>query len=173
MFLRRRRPTPTPTPPPDPDPVEPSEPDPVEDPDPMRAPDPEPPPGHGSHISVGRDNTAPIQNVSGRNISRVSQKASMRQTSTPVTVDTVRDLLAAFRAEIDRNESHLGNAQILRAMADHVDSTLAAPGTPGPADPAETNTLLGIAQALPALVMGTVVRDGGEALAHAITSLLT
>ncbi|MFE0794363.1 hypothetical protein [Streptomyces mutabilis] len=99
----------------------------------------------------------------GQNISSVHQSASVQGT---VDIDAVRGLLAAFRADVDRHATDLQNATVLRAMADTVDTSLAAPGAP------QAVTLRGIAQALPALVVGTAVQQGGEALANAIGLLL-
>jgi hypothetical protein len=124
---------------------------------------PEPDPGHGAGISIGGNNNAPLQNVVGQNISSIHQTASVQGT---VDIDAVRDLLAAFRADVDRHTPDLQNATVLRAMADTVDTSLAAPDAP------RADTLRGIAQALPALVMGTAVQQGGEALANAIGMLL-
>ncbi|MFJ3617382.1 hypothetical protein ACIPSH_04435 [Streptomyces iakyrus] len=126
-----------------------------------RRPDPEP--GHGSGISIGGNNNAPLQNVVGQNISHVHQSASVQGA---VDIDGVRGLLDAFRADIDRNAAGLQNATVLRAMADTVDTSLAIPDAP------QVGTLRGIAQALPALVVGTAVQQGGEALANAIGGLV-
>jgi hypothetical protein len=125
---------------------------------------PEPDPGHGSGISIGGNNNAPLQNVVGHNISNVHQSALVQGA---VDIDAVRGLLAAFRADIDRNAADLQNATVLRAMADSVDTSLATPDAP------QAGTLRGIAQALPALVVGTAVQQGGEALANAIGGLLS
>lgn len=125
---------------------------------------PDPGAGHGAGISIGGNNNAPLQNVVGQNISDIHQFASVQGT---VDVDAVRGLLAAFRAEVDRNATDLQNATILRAMADTVDTSLAPPDAP------QVGTLRGIAQALPALVVGTAVQQGGEALANAIGGLLS
>jgi hypothetical protein len=126
-----------------------------------RRPDPEP--GHGSGIRIGGNNNAPLQNVVGQNISHVHQSASVQGA---VDLDGVRGLLDAFRADIDRNAAELQNATVLRAMADTVDTSLAIPDAP------QVGTLRGIAQALPALVVGTAVQQGGEALANAIGGLV-
>ncbi|MEU9191404.1 hypothetical protein AB0D14_44415 [Streptomyces sp. NPDC048484] len=125
---------------------------------------PEPDPGHGSGISIGGTNNAPLQNVVGQNISNIHQSASVQGT---VDIDAVRGLLAAFRADVDRNAADLQNATVLRAMADTVDTSLATPDAP------QAGTLRGIAQALPALVVDTAVQQGGEALANAIGGLLS
>ncbi|MBK6013781.1 hypothetical protein [Streptomyces sp. MBT53] len=125
---------------------------------------PEPDPGHGSGISIGGSNNAPLQNVVGQNISNIHQSASAQGT---VDIDALRGLLVAFRADVDRNAADLQNATVLRAMADSVDTSLATPDAP------QVGTLRGIAQALPALVVGTVVRQGGEALANAIGALVS
>ncbi|WP_328497989.1 hypothetical protein OHS59_38765 [Streptomyces sp. NBC_00414] len=125
---------------------------------------PDPNPGHGSGISIGGTNNAPLQNVVGENISDVRQTSSVQGA---VDVDAVRDLLAAFRADVDRNAAALRNTTVLRAMADTVDTSLATPDGP------QVGTLRGIAQALPALVVGTAVQQGGEALATAIGGLLS
>ncbi|MFJ5305589.1 hypothetical protein [Streptomyces sp. NPDC088350] len=130
-----------------------------------RRPEPEQSQGHGSGISIGGDNIAPLQNVVGQNISNVHQSASVERAT--VDVETVRDLLAAFRTELDRNGSALPNAQVLRAIADSIDTSLTTPDTHTP------GTLRGTVQALPALVAGTVVQQGGEALAHAIAGWLS
>ncbi|MFF1518020.1 hypothetical protein [Streptomyces sp. NPDC058305] len=129
----------------------------------LRRPDPTPEPGHGSGISIGGNNIAPLQNVVGQNISGVYQTASADGTT---DVDTVRALLIAFRQDLDGNAAGLQHAVALRAMAGTLDGSLT--------DPAESaTTLRGIAQALPALVLGTVVQQSGEALAHAVSGLLT
>ncbi|MER5347116.1 hypothetical protein ABT030_43925 [Streptomyces mirabilis] len=121
-------------------------------------------PGHGSGISIGGNNIAPLQNVVGQNISHVHQSASAEGTT--VDLETVRDLLAAFRTEVDRSAEGLRNEQVLRAMADSIDTSLTAP------DAQAQGTLRGAVQALPALVAGTVVQQGGEALAHALAGWL-
>ncbi|MEU6261504.1 hypothetical protein [Streptomyces sp. NPDC047043] len=126
-----------------------------------RRPDPEQ--GQGSGISIGGNNNAPNQNVVGQNISHVYQSASVQGA---VDVEAVRDLLTSFRAEVERNEAGLASAAVLRAMADTVDTSLAAPD-------AQVGVLRGIAQALPALVAGTVVQHGGDALANAIAGWLS
>ncbi|MFE4797672.1 hypothetical protein ACFRFL_21820 [Streptomyces sp. NPDC056708] len=125
---------------------------------------PEPDPGHGSGISVGGNNNAPLQNVVGQNISHIHQSASVQGA---VDIDAVRALLAAFRADVDHNAAALQNGTVLRAMVDTVDVSLASPDAP------EASTLRGIAAALPALVLGTAVQQGGEALANAIGGLLS
>ncbi|MEU1316166.1 hypothetical protein [Streptomyces tibetensis] len=124
---------------------------------------PEPEQGHGSGVSIGGNNNAPNQNVVGQNISHVYQSASVQGA---VDIEAVRDLLTSFRADLERNEAGLANAVVLRAMADTVDTSLAAPD-------AQAGALRGIAQALPALVAGTVVQQGGEALANAIAAWLS
>ncbi|MEW2485486.1 hypothetical protein [Streptomyces sp. NPDC048411] len=123
----------------------------------------EPEQGHGSGISIGGNNNAPNQNVVGQNISHVYQSASVQGA---VDVETVRDLVASFRADVQRNEAGLANASVLRAMADSVDTSLAAPD-------GQVGALRGIAQALPALVAGTVVQQGGDALANALAGWLS
>lgn len=125
---------------------------------------PEPEQGHGSGISIGGNNIAPLQNVVGQNISNVYQSASVE--SPAVSMETVRDLLAAFRTEVDHNGSVLPNAQVLRAMADSIDTSLTA------SDTQAAGVLRGVVHALPALVAGTVVQQGGDALAHAISGWL-
>ncbi|POX55766.1 hypothetical protein C3489_09290 [Streptomyces sp. Ru71] len=127
-------------------------------------PEPDPGPGHGSGISIGGSNIAPLQNVVGQNISHVHQSASV--TGAPVNLETVRDFLTQFRTEVDRNEAGLANAQILRAMTDSIDTSLRA------SDAQAVGALRGVVQALPALVAGTAVQQGGEALAHAIAGWL-
>lgn len=124
---------------------------------------PEPEQGHGSGISIGGNNNAPNQNVVGQNISHVYQSASVQGA---VDIEAVRGLLTSFRADVERNEAGLANAAVLRAMADTVDTSLTAPDT-------QAGTLRGIAQTLPALVAGTVVQQGGEALANAIAGWLS
>ncbi|MFE2738944.1 hypothetical protein [Streptomyces sp. NPDC059349] len=106
-----------------------------------------------------------MQNVVGQNISSIHQSASVQGA---VDIDAVRGLLAAFRADVDRNAADLQNATVLRVMADTVDTSLATPD-----EPPQVGTLRGIAQALPALVVGTAVQQGGEALANAIGGLLS
>ncbi|MFF7737466.1 hypothetical protein [Streptomyces sp. NPDC007984] len=125
---------------------------------------PEPEQGHGSGISIGGNNVAPLQNVVGQNISNVQQSASVQ--GAPVDVETVRELLAAFRTEVDQNGAVLPNGQVLRAIADSIDTSLAA------SDTQAVGALRGAVQALPALVAGTVVQQGGDALAHAIAGWL-
>ncbi|AGK78133.1 hypothetical protein SFUL_3199 [Streptomyces microflavus DSM 40593] len=125
---------------------------------------PEPGPDHGSGISIGGNNNAPLQNVVGQDISHIHQSASAQRA---VDVDAVRGLLAAFRAEVDHNATDLQNVTVLRAMADSVDVSLASPDAP------EAGALRGIAAALPALVLGTAVQQGGESLANAIGGLLS
>lgn len=125
---------------------------------------PEPGPDHGAGISIGGNNNAPLQNVVGQDISHIHQSASAQSA---VDVDAVRGLLAAFRAEVDHNATDLQNVTVLRAMADTVDVSLASPDAP------EASALRGIAAALPALVLGTAVQQGGESLANAIGGLLS
>ncbi|MGW6358744.1 hypothetical protein ACWFR5_27115 [Streptomyces sp. NPDC055092] len=127
-----------------------------------RRPDPTPEPGHGAGISIGGNNNASLQNVVGQNISHVYQAASADGAT---DVEAVRALLVAFREDLDRNAAGLQHTEALRAMTGTVDGSLA--------DPADgATTLRGIAQALPALVLGTAVQQSGEALAHAISGLL-
>ncbi|MGW4167297.1 hypothetical protein ACWEGX_10240 [Streptomyces chartreusis] len=84
-----------------------------------------------------------------------------------VDIETVRDLLTSFRTDVEQNEAGLAHAPVLRAMADSVDTSLAA------ADPqAQVGALRGVAQALPALVAGTAVQQGGDALANALATWL-
>ncbi|MFF0004579.1 hypothetical protein ACFYQT_14220 [Streptomyces tibetensis] len=52
-------------------------------------------------------------------------------------------------------------------MADTVDTSLATPDAP------QVGSLRGVAQTLPALVVGTAVQQGGEALADAIGAFLS
>ncbi|MER5891984.1 hypothetical protein [Streptomyces sp. NPDC001876] len=115
--------------------------------------------GHGSGISIGGNSVAPLQNVVGQDISHVYQSTSAQGA---VDAETVRSLLVSFRSDVDRAEN-LGNVTILRAMTDTVDGAIAEPDLQ-----VQASTLRGIAQALPALVAGTVVQQGGEALANAI-----
>ncbi|WP_127353890.1 hypothetical protein [Actinacidiphila soli] len=124
---------------------------------------PEQEPGHGSGISIGGNNIAPLQNVVGQNISNVHQSALVQGA---IDIESVRELLTSFRSDVERHEAALQNVMVLRAMADNVDTALGAPDTQGSA-------LGRIAQVLPALVAGTVVQQGGEALAHAIGALLS
>ncbi|AZM54554.1 hypothetical protein DMA15_19950 [Streptomyces sp. WAC 01529] len=126
---------------------------------------PEPEQGHGSGISIGGNNIAPLQNVVGQNISNVHQSASVE--SAAVSMETVRDLLATFRTEVDQNGSVLPNAQELRAMADSINTS------PTASDTSAIGALRGAVQALPALVAGTVVQQGGDALAHGIAGWLS
>ncbi|GAA2709468.1 MULTISPECIES: hypothetical protein [Streptomyces] len=125
---------------------------------------PEPDPGYGSGISIGGNNSGPLQNVVGQNITDVHQSASADAPA--ASVEAVRDLLSTFRTEVERNQDGLPNAQVLRAMADSIDISLAAE------NPQAVGALRGAIQALPALVMGTAVQQGGEALAHAIAEWL-
>ncbi|MGW5102172.1 hypothetical protein [Streptomyces sp. NPDC004100] len=122
-------------------------------------------PGHGSGIHVGGNNNAPVQNVVGRDISHVHQHASVQGA---VDIETVRGLLTSFRAQLDRNEGTLAHVAALRAMSDTIDVSLSAP------DPqARAGALRGVVQALPQLVAGTVVEQGGGALVHALASWLS
>ncbi|MGA5652169.1 hypothetical protein [Streptomyces seoulensis] len=117
-------------------------------------------PPHGSGIHIGGANNAPNQNVVGRDISHVHQHAPSHGA---VGIETVRELLASFRAEVDNNESNLDHVVAVRAMTDTIATSLHSP------DPqARAGALRGVAQALPALVAGTVVEQGGEALVHAL-----
>lgn len=125
---------------------------------------PDPDPGHGSGISIGGTNNAPLQNVVGQNISNIHQSALVQGA---IDIEAVRDLLAVFRADVDRHEADLPHAMVLRSMADTVDTSLATPDAP------QISTLRGIAQALPALVAGSAVQQGGQALANAIGGLLS
>ncbi|MEU4097919.1 hypothetical protein [Streptomyces sp. NPDC026673] len=125
---------------------------------------PEPAPGHGSGVSIGGNNNAPIQNVAGDHISHISQSASAQGAT---DIETVRSLLAGFRSDVERHAATLTHATALRAMADTIDSSLAMPTEQQP------TALRQIAQALPALVVGTVVQQGGEALAQAVGALLS
>ena len=63
-------------------------------------------------------------------------------------------------------EVGLPNPQVLRAMAGSIDTSPTAP------DAQTTGTRRGVVQALPTLVAGTVVQQGGKALAHAIAGWL-
>ncbi|WP_369173462.1 hypothetical protein AB5J49_38380 [Streptomyces sp. R28] len=118
--------------------------------------------GRSSGISIGGANKAPNQNVVGQNISHVYQSASVQGA---VDIETVRELLASFRTDVEQNEAGLANAAVLRALTDSVDTSLAA------TDPrAQVGALRGVAQALPALVAGTAVQLGGQALANALSS---
>ncbi|MCM1972567.1 hypothetical protein [Streptomyces sp. G1] len=120
-------------------------------------------PEHGSGISVGGNNFGALQNVVGQNISHVHQSAAGDvQTA---DAESVRELLALFRAEVDSNESTLHHVGALRDMTNTVESSLASPV-------AQIGALRGVALALPALVAGTAVQQGGEALAHAIGGML-
>ncbi|MEU9057895.1 hypothetical protein AB0D13_03090 [Streptomyces sp. NPDC048430] len=127
-----------------------------------RRPEPEPEPGNGAGISIGGNNNAPLQNVVGQNISHVRQAASVHGIT---DIDSVRALLVAFRADLERNAAGLQHADALRAMTGTVDDSLVTPVE-------QATTLRGIAQALPALVLGTGVQQSGEALANAIGGLL-
>jgi hypothetical protein len=122
----------------------------------------EPNSGHSSNTNIGGDNNAPIQSVVGEHISHVQQSVSVEGVAAN---KSVRDLLASFRSDMDQHEAVLENVPVLRAMADQVDTALDAPDT-------HVSALHGIAKALPLLVAGTVVQQGGVALAHAIGSLL-
>ncbi|MEU4150351.1 hypothetical protein [Streptomyces sp. NPDC026659] len=127
----------------------------------------EEPPGHGSGVHVGGNNNAPIQNVVGRDISHVRQHASVQGA---VDIETVRGLLTSFRTDLDRNEGTLDHVVVvaLRAMSDTIDASLSAP------DPqACAGALRGVVQALPQLVVGSVVEQGGEALVHALAGWLS
>ncbi|MFE0256276.1 hypothetical protein [Streptomyces sp. NPDC059010] len=98
----------------------------------------------------------------GQNISHVYQSASVQGA---VGIETVRELLASFRTGVELHEAGLANAAVLRAMTVSVDTSLAA------TDPqAQAGALRGVAQALPALVAGTAVQQGGQALASALSS---
>jgi hypothetical protein len=124
---------------------------------------PEQDPGSGSGISIGGSNNAPLQNVVGQNISNVHQTASVQGT---VDIAAVREILASFRSSLAQNESTLRNVTILRVMADTVDTSLETPET-------QVGAMRSIAAALPPLVVGTVVEQGGQLLAHAINALLS
>ncbi|WP_406190860.1 hypothetical protein OG331_50545 [Streptomyces sp. NBC_01017] len=118
--------------------------------------------GRGSGISIGGSNNAPNQNVVGQNISNVYQSASVQGA---VDIEIVRGLLTSFRTDVEQNETGLANAAVLLAMTDSVDTSL------GATDPqAQAGALRGVAQALPALVAGTAVQQGGQALANALSS---
>ncbi|MDD9379379.1 hypothetical protein M8Z33_22550 [Streptomyces sp. ZAF1911] len=120
-------------------------------------------PEHGSGISVGGNNFGALQNVVGQNISHVRQSAEGNVQA--ADVELVAELLALFRAELDSNESTLHHIGALRDMTNTVEASL---GTPA----AQVGALRGVALALPALVAGTAVQQGGEALAHAIGGML-
>ncbi|OKJ78016.1 hypothetical protein AMK30_03145 [Streptomyces sp. CB02460] len=122
-----------------------------------RRPDPDGEPSSAIHI--GGDSIAPIQNVVGRDIRGVHQSASVRHTAGP---EDVRDLLTAFRTELDRHQQDLGTAPVLRGMTETIDAQLTA-------SPPDEGVLLQLARMLPALVVGTAVQEGGQALADAIT----
>ncbi|WP_224756246.1 hypothetical protein [Streptomyces sp. col6] len=122
-----------------------------------RRPDPGREPSSAIHI--GGDSIAPIQNVVGREIRGVHQSASVRNTAGP---QDVRDLLTTFRAELDRHQQDLATAPVLRGMAETIDAQLTA-------SPPDEGVLSQLARALPALVAGTAVQEGGQALADAIT----
>ncbi|MFI6488518.1 hypothetical protein [Streptomyces sp. NPDC050564] len=120
--------------------------------------DPEREPG----VSISDTNTTPLQNAVGQNISHVYQSVPVQG---GVDVEVVRSLLASFRLDVDRYFAVLPNADLLRIMVEGLESGLIGPD-------AEAGQLRAIVQALPALVSGTVVQQGGEALAHAIGALL-
>ncbi|WP_326611118.1 hypothetical protein OG949_17210 [Streptomyces scopuliridis] len=124
---------------------------------------PEPDQGHGSGISIGGSNNAPLQNVVGQNIAHVYQSASAQGT---IGVEAVRDLLASFRSDVELNAPSLQYAAVLRVMADTVDTSLRAPDE-------HAGALRRVAQDLPGLVVGTAVQEGGSALANALGSLLS
>ncbi|WP_369147338.1 hypothetical protein [Streptomyces sp. R44] len=121
----------------------------------------EPEAGHGSGISIGGSNIAPVQNVVGQNISNVHQSAAI-EGSAVVDRATVRELLEGLRADVERHEAELPNVSLIRGVVDSIDTALVAP------DVRETGALTGVAHALPALVAGTAVQQAGEALAQAI-----
>ncbi|MEU4345838.1 hypothetical protein [Streptomyces sp. NPDC023838] len=129
---------------------------------PRRDPGPEPGRAPGSGVSIGGDNSGTVQNAVGRSLSHVSQHGT-GQGAPPA--DTVADLLAAFRADIDRHAADLTDPQSLRDHAALVEASLA--------DPAQHASALRIAaRSLPALVADTAVRRTGEALASVIAQLL-
>lgn len=115
-----------------------------------------------NNIQIYGDNNAPIQNIVGQNISHVHQSAAVQ---VAMDVDSVRELLREFRVDVERNAADLEHADALQAMAGTADRSLAAPAE-------QATTLRGIAQALPALVLGSVVQQSGDALANAIGGLL-
>ncbi|MFH8928404.1 hypothetical protein ACH4D4_15250 [Streptomyces pristinaespiralis] len=122
-------------------------------------------PAPTSGVSVGGANYGTIQHVTGHHVSRVSQSATTGDI-TAADVEDVRELLSRFRAELDLHRAQLPMAETLRAMTSVVDANLD--------DPTARNEgpLRSVAQALPALVAGTAVQEGGQALATALGNLL-
>lgn len=128
------------------------------------APTPHVPPPPASGVSVGGANYGAIQHVSGHDVSQVSQSATIGDITSTGTED-VRVLLDRFRAELALHQAELRMADTMRAMTSDVEAGLDDPaGNEGP--------LRAAAQALPALVAGTAVQEGGQALAAALGSLL-
>ncbi|MGW7659359.1 hypothetical protein [Streptomyces sp. NPDC054756] len=115
---------------------------------------------HSSGISIGGDNSAPIQNVVGQNISQTHQSTHRE----PVTVEDLHTLLTSFRRDLDDHAGTLRNEQALRALTADIETTLATPTSRG--------ALQSALQALPPLVVGTAVQQGGEALAGALAAWL-
>ncbi|MGN9792641.1 hypothetical protein ACTMTU_16295 [Streptomyces sp. OZ13] len=137
-------------------------------PDPAEnAPSPAAPPPRAptSGVSVGGANYGTIQHVTGHHVSRVSQSATTGDI-TAADVEDVRALLSGFRAELALHQAEIPMADTLRAMTSVVDVGLD--------DPTARNEgpLRSVAQALPALVAGTAVQEGGQALATALGNLL-
>ncbi|MEV4682689.1 hypothetical protein [Streptomyces kurssanovii] len=129
------------------------------------APAAHPPPRPTSGVSVGGANYGTIQHVAGHHVSGVRQSATTGDI-TAADVEDVRALLSRFRAELALHETELPMADTLRAMTSVVDAGLD--------DPTARNEgpLRSVAQALPALVAGTAVQEGGQALATALGNLL-
>jgi hypothetical protein len=114
---------------------------------------------------VGGANHGPIQNVTGHYVSHVSQSATTGDI-TSTDAEEVRALLDRFRAELALHQAELPLADALRAMASDVDARLDDPTG------ANEGPLRAVARALPTLVAGTAVQEGGQALAAALGSLL-
>ncbi|MFD6316107.1 hypothetical protein [Streptomyces nigra] len=123
-----------------------------------------PDPNQGSGISIGGNNTAPIQNVVGQNISHTHQTSHLPPPT--VTPETLQALLTTFRTTLTENEARLPHATALQALTDDIERTLT---TPTPDSPRALQSAL---QALPALVTGTAVQQSGEALAQALVGWL-
>lgn len=123
-----------------------------------------PDPNQGSGISIGGNNTAPIQNVVGQNISHTHQTSHLQPPT--VTPETLQALLTTFRTTLTENEARLPHATALQALTDDIERTLT---TPTPDSPRALQSAL---QALPALVTGTAVQQSGEALAQALAGWL-
>ncbi|MET9082224.1 hypothetical protein ABZX77_10030 [Streptomyces sp. NPDC004237] len=131
---------------------------------PSRSPSPEPERAPGSGISIGGDNTGTAQNAVGHRLSHITQTGT-GQSSVPL--DSVAPLLAAFRADIDRNAALLTDPDALRDQTTVLADALAAPESEG-----FLAALRMAVRALPAQFAGTAVQQTGEALVTGIRHVL-